>query len=258
MTIASSLIAQFKGQSPVAWNTALNASDTTPQEVIGSIRWDVAHPYFGVRGFKYVRFDAATTAGDVCTKVADVTITNISAGTTTSITTSGLTADIHVGGILYCTDDAGGAGAAPEGEQGIIVANTATSVQIRPEDAFSVSPAANDDFSIVKTWAVGDAAAGDLAVNVQGVAMADQAQYSWGWVQFLGLHPQVLVVAAGTAVTINKSLIAGNGGLLTNGSSSADSLLVGFLRQSVASDQVVRKAMVDLYCGAAYKVGASA
>jgi len=259
MTISSTLINKFKGYVSVGWNTALDSSDTEAKEVLGLVRYDF-HPVFGLRGFKYVRFDQSggNTAGELVAQVANVAISNITAGTTTSITTSGLTADIHVGGLLVCTDDAGGAGAAPEGEAGVIVANTATVVQIDPDSPFSAAPASNDDFVIVKPWATGDAVAGDVAVNVQGVAMADQAQYDYGWVQFLGLHPKVSCIAAGTALTTAKSLIMANGGLVTNGNSSAAELRVGYLEAAVASDQVARYALVNLFCGEAFKLGASA
>ena len=124
------------------WSTTLDSSDPVAKERVGAVRYTTDEKW-GLRGFKYVRFDQSggMTTGQLASQVANVAIANITAGTTTSITTSGLTANILVGGILVCTDDAGGAGAAPEGEKAIIAANSATVVEIDSDDAFSVAPA---------------------------------------------------------------------------------------------------------------------
>lgn len=256
MTIqASKLIASNVG-TPVMWRTSLDATHSTPQEVLGSIREDV-HPYFGRRRFEYVRFDASTVQGTFLSQVANVAVNNITSGTTTTITTSGLTADIHVGGLLNCLDDAGGAGAAPEGETGVIVANTATLVTIDTNDAFSVSPAVNDDFVIIKPWAVTTSAAGDFAYAVKGVAMADQTQYYYGWVQFYGINPYVRAVAAGTTLPTGESLIVANSGLITDGAGAAVDLRVGRIMHQLTTDTVARRAIVDLFCGSAFKMAGS-
>lgn len=240
------------------WNSKLDASDTTPKDERGAVRWTY-DPVFGIRGFEYVRFDQSGGAdkGQIVTYRGLVAINNITSGTTTSITTSGLTADILAGGILRCLDDAGGAGAAPEGEQALIVSNSTTLVTIDSNDAFSAAPAANDDFTVEIPWAVIDSAAGDTSALVAGVAMADQDQYDYGWVQFAGLHPEVNCVAAGTAVTAAKSLIADTN-VVTNGSSSVVSLLIGYTKTGISSDTVLRKLPVYLNCGAALRLGASA
>ena len=124
--------------------------------------------------FVYARCDQSggCAAGQLQSYVANTAINNITSGTTTSITTSGLTADLLVDGILYCIDDAGGAGAAPEGEKGRVVENTTTVVTIDSDDAFSAAPAANDDFQVHLPFAVDDSADGDFAHQVAGVAMA--------------------------------------------------------------------------------------
>lgn len=239
------------------WNTALNSTSETALETPGAVR-EHNHPVLGFGKFKYVRFLAAASEGDLCTFKDPVAISNITAGTTSSITTSGLTADLYVGALLRCTDDAGAAGAAPEGEIGVIASNTATVVTLDAKyGTFSASPAVNDDFQIIIPFGVVDAAAGDVAANVAGVAMADQVINYWGWVQFQGLNPKVNVIAAGTAVTAKKSVIAGTN-VVTDGSTSAAELRVGFAVHGVSSDTVARYAMVDLCCGPAFKLGASA
>lgn len=243
----------------LAHQTKLSSSSSTPLELPGLVRY-THDRIFGLRGFKYVRFDQSggVTRGQVQSKLANVAITNIDSGTTTSITkAAAFTADKLIGGILVCTDDAGGAGAAPEGESALIVANTASVITIDTNDAFTVAPAVNDDFAVVLPWAVDDAADGDAAGIVQGVAMADQDQYDWGWVQFYGINPDVDAVAAGTALIVDESVVAG-AALVNDGAGDAADLRIGRLLVGLTSDTVRRKAVVDLFCGEAFKLGLSA
>ncbi len=258
MTIAASTISQQYANKRMGWATLLDEVGSTPKEVKGCVRWD-QHPQFGLRGFQYVRFDQSggATAGQLQSYIAVKAINNITAGTTTSITTSGLTADIYVDGLLVCLDDAGGAGAAPEGESGIVVANTATLVTIATADAFSVAPAVNDDFVIYLPWAVDDSADGDAAHMVAGVVMGAPDQYDYGWVQFFGVHPGVDAVAAGTALVINESVVA-DAAVVNDGAADAAELRIGALKCALTSDTVARKAVVDLFCGQAFKLGTSA
>lgn len=242
----------------LAHRTTLDSSSAEALELPGVIRY-THDPRFGWRGFKYVRFDQSggCTRGQLQSKRANIAITNITAGTTTSVTLAGQTADIYVGGILTCIDDAGGAGAAPEGESGIIVANTTSVITIDENDAFSAAPAANDDFVVILPWAVVDSADGDAAGIVQGVAMADHDQYDWGWIQFLGINPDCDAIAAGTALAVNESVVA-DAAVVNDGAADAVDLRIGRLLVQLSSDTVARKAVVDLYCGEAFKMGLSA
>lgn len=257
MTLLASKITTPNVATPVIWNTGLDSSSSMALELVGAIREDY-HPIFGPRRFEYVRFDQSGGAdlGQIVSSRANVAINNITAGTTTTITTSALTANDLVGGLLRCIDDAGAAGAAPEGESGVIVANTATLVTIASDDAFSAAAAVNDDFIVILPGSVIDSAAGDVSVNVRGVVMAAQDQYDYGWIQFKGLHPAVNAVAAGTTVTVGKSLIVDTN-VVTNGSSSALTLLVGFARSTLTTDTVLRTMAVEMFCGRAYSLGAS-
>lgn len=242
----------------LAHQTTLDSSETSAKELPGLVRY-THDAKFGLRGFKYVRFDQSggATRGQLQSKRANIAISNILSGTTTSITTAGLTADILVGGILTCIDDAGGAGAAPEGESAIITANTTTLVSIDPNDAFSVAPAVNDDFQVILPWAVVDSADGDSAAIVQGVAMANQDQYDWGWVQFYGINPDCDAIAAGTALIVYESVVAG-AALVNDGAGDAADLRIGQLLVGLSSDTVARKAVVKLFCGEAFPLGLSA
>ena len=257
MTISATAKLNLGGTNQQSWATGLDSSSPTALEKLGAIREDLTSE-LGLRKFQYVRFDQSggATADQPTAYRANLAIANIVSGTTTVITTTGLVADSLVGGYLVCTDDAGAAGAAPEGEVGLIVANTATTVTIATSDAFSVAPAANDDFVVVLPFAVEDTAAGDEVGQVSGVSMVDQDQFDFGWVQFVGIHTSVDIVAAGTALPSDESLIAGIN-LLTDGAGAENELLIGYLMAAVASDQVIRKAMVNLFCGAAWKLGAT-
>ncbi|MGE0630961.1 MAG: hypothetical protein AB7O96_01030 [Pseudobdellovibrionaceae bacterium] len=240
------------------WNTALNASDTTPKEPKGAVRWTY-DPVLGYRGFQYVRFDQSggATKDNICSYRGLVSVTASGTGTTTSVVTTGLTADILADGIIVCLDDAGAAGAAPEGENARIASNTTTQINLDANDAFTAATASSDTFRVHLPFAVIDAASGDTAAAVAGVVMATQAQYSWGWVQFAGFHPTVAAVAAGTTITANRDLIASTN-VVTNGSTSAVELRVGYTPFQLTTDTVVRKIGMYLNCGFAKKVAASA
>lgn len=255
MTLQTSKLTKSNVANQVSWNTTLDASDSTPKEMLGAIREDYS-PFFGPRKFEYVRFHVATNAGVPCSYLVPVSVANITSGTTTSLVTSGLTADIYKGGILRCTDDAGAAGAAPEGESAIIIDNTTTTITVDSNDAFSAALAANDDFHIVLRFAVVAAASGDTNAKVAGVAMATHAQYNYGWVQFYGQHPSVAAVAAGTGITADKAVIASTA-VVTVGSTSAAELRIGYTPTGLTSDTVLRTVLVDLFCGRAFPFGAS-
>ena len=55
------------------------------------------------------------------------------------------------------------AGAAPEGESGIVSANTATVMSFEADYPFSVALAANDDLELIANWQTTDCADGDFA-----------------------------------------------------------------------------------------------
>jgi hypothetical protein len=258
MTIANAKVILSQNPTRFSWGPDLDSSSATPLTTRGAIRWDF-NPHFGYRRFQYLRCDQAggCTAGQLQSYRANATITNISGShTTTTITTSGLTASEYVGGILFCHDDAGGAGAGPEGESGMITANSTTVITIDDDDAFSAAPANNDDFTVVLPWAVDDSADGDEVGNVAGVAMAAHDQYDWGWFQCEGIHPTCDIIAAGTALPVGESLVA-DAALLTDGAGDGIDLRVGKLKVPIASDQVVRTAVVDLFCGAALRISNS-
>jgi hypothetical protein len=254
MTIDSNIATRGPNAVVMIASAPLNSSSATPLAPRGTIYLD-QHPTYGYRAFQYLRCDQAggCTAGQLQSFIAVTAVNNITSGTTTSVTTAGLTADILEGGILYCLDDDGAAGAAPEGEKGRIINNTATVITIHPDDAFSVAPAANDDFQVILPWAVDDSADGDFAAQVAGVAMAAHDQYDYGWFQFSGIHPNVVAVAAGTTIPIDEGVVADTA-TVNDGAGDNNDLHVGVSKHQLSTDTVARTITVDLFCGAARKV----
>lgn len=258
MTIEVAKLYKESAVNRAGWSTTLDASDSTPKEGKGVVRWTY-DAVFGYRGFQYVRFDQSggATKDNICSYRGNVSVAATGAGSTTTVVAAGLTSDILVDGIINCLKDAGGAGAAPEGETGRIVKNSTTLITIDPNDAFSAATATSDTFRVHLPWAVVDAASGDTSAVVSGVVMANQTQYYWGWVQFFGFHPTVAAVAAGTTITGSRDLIASTN-VVTNGSTSAIELRIGYAPFQLTTDTVLRKIAMYLNCGFAKKVGASA
>jgi hypothetical protein len=190
--------------------SGLNADDLEPQYRPGGISF--VNDAFGFRIFKYCQNNngAAVAVGELMSRPADVAITNIDSGTTTSVTeATGFTANFGVGGLLYIDDNDDSAGAAPEGEVGVVIAVTANTVTIDADRPFTVAPAANDEARLVYTHHFEDSADGDLAKDVQGVVMATGGVTNlyYGWLQCYGYHPAVIHSAE--AVVANASLEAG-------------------------------------------------
>lgn len=216
--------------------TDLAANHETAQETPG-IERTVMTP-FGPSSWRYGKAtqSGGVTRGELTKFKANVSIDNITSGTTTTIVTTGLTANAHDGDILVCFDDNGGAGAAPEGEASPIVSNTTTTVYLDPNNPFSAAPAANDDFRVVSFSKNIDSAAGDEIADLFGIAGATITENYWGWFCFDGVCPYALVRAS-TALTASKALIA-HTARLDISSSSDHSVLVGITlgKLAVASD----------------------
>lgn len=174
-----------------------NRDDSTPYMRPGTIAWVV--DAFGPRIVKYVRNVNGSTilksefmayASDGA-NVKTTTITNITAGSTTSATTSSLTANRHDGMIAYVLDNDDSAGAAPEGESSIVASNTATLIKMEPDYAYSVALAANDDLELISTYQVEDAADGDEAWTCAGVVLGADGitNLNYGWIHVEGICP---------------------------------------------------------------------
>lgn len=198
-----------------------------------------------------VRYGRATqsggvTRGELTKYKANVSIDNITSGSTTTIVTTGLTANAHDGDILVCFDYNASAGGAPEGEAVPIIKNTTTTVYVDPNNPFSVAAAVNDDFRVVSFSKNIDSAAGDERVDLFGIAAATLTADYWGWFFCAGICPYALVRAS-TALTASKALIA-HTARVSISSTSAQELLIGTAlgKLAVASDLVNDVCAVEL------------
>src|SRR3990167_3097862 len=190
--------------------TGLGTSDiqdgfsTTPQSRPGTIAFVV--DAYGPKILKYVKNISNSTMavaehvgydGDGA-NVITTTISNISAGSTTSATTTGLTADDHIGKICFVLDNADAAGTAPEGEMGVVADNSTTVITMDRDYPFSVALAANDDLELITTYQVVDTAASDEAWTCTGIVAAQDGilDNAYGWVVQHGLTPALTIANA--------------------------------------------------------------
>jgi hypothetical protein len=220
---------------------ALLESSVTPRYPTGGLSF--FQDDFGLRVARYLKNMSGSQQGkgELASRVASVTITNASSGSTTHLVTSSLTANVHVGKILVCTDDAGAAGAAPEGEVGIVVANSTTRVDIDSRRPFSAAVAVNDDFVIYGTYQVIDAADGDLAVNVRGISLCDVEDGEFAFYQQYGMIPDAKHKAS-TAVSAATQLVADAATVGPFGSDNQE-YHVGWSPLGIAVDNATAKAL---------------
>ena len=241
--LASSVTSGSVGGAHQAWQTQLDSSSASPLEQLGALRLDW-HPIFGHRKFKYVKFTESVGVGEPVRYQAPVALT-ATAGSTTTVTVAIASVGLYDGYTLSVFDDAGAAGAAPEGQVARIKHNTTTGLEIEAEDAFSVAVAVNDVVHVSAPWAVARTAGGEIASLVAGVATADQAAADYGWVQTSGGYPSALAVAAGTALVEGAAVVAG-ARLVTELGAGALNLIIGSARHGLQSDTVLRTAFIDL------------
>lgn len=205
----------------------VDANDLTPRMQQG--QYTILIDRFGVRYLRYMHnalaSSAATVAGGLYTRAAITAIASTAAGsTTTTVVTTGLTASAHVGKLAYVKTDAT-PGAAPEGETGVITANSATLVTIDSRRPFSAAVVTASAVDIYPLYEFINSAANDLNHNVFGVALSVITNGNWGLLQCQGYCPDVKCLSS-AVITINKGLIA-HTAQVTVSSTSAVSLLVG-------------------------------
>lgn len=155
-------------------------------------------------------------------------------GSTSTIEdTAAFVADEQVWNFVYILDDAGAAGAAPEGEGGMILINTVDALTIqtpRASGVFSTAVAVGDTYMIGSTCQVIASAIGDSRSEISGVTMAASlADNYWGWVCLrTGAEGYVFaLVQAATAIAAGDSLIAHTGRLTISSGPSDHFLSVG-------------------------------
>lgn len=231
-----------------------NSSSTTPLDRPGTIKFLV--DAFGYKVIRYVKnkSGSAVAIGELLAKPADVSVSTISAGsTTTSVVTTGLTASAHNGKIFYVLDNADSAGAAPEGETAIVASNTAALITLDAARPLGTSLAASDTGVLISTWQAEDAADGDTNDLVLGVVMGTDgfADEAYGWVQMEGVCPRANITT--DAQTLRDTLVAAAAALGPDGSDESQ-LWCGFCLGTVTSDQVAliapaQMTLFSMVCG---------
>lgn len=220
--------------------SSLEADDATPGYRKGGITVVTSDAGTAIYQYNRNQSGSAQTQGELAKKVVDVTVSNITSGTTTGFTKSAsLTADIHVGRWLYVDDNDDSAGAAPETESAPIVSNTADVCVTDSDYPFSAALAANDDIRIFTSgWHVIDAADGDLAKECVGVVVpsAGISSTNYGWYQIYGLNPKTKFKASSAVVT-NEPVVADAACVGPYGSDAVQ-LWVGFAKGTHAADTV--------------------
>ena len=239
--------------------------DTTQKEELGALRREIDSVY-GERLFRYVHNHSGGTLNvDSLVSWEGLlgVVTNNGTGTTYATRASGsfVTDKVKAGSIIVVVDDAGAAGAAPEGEFSIITKVAALRVDFSP--ALSAALANTDTVNFIRPYRIIAAADGHHIGKVGGIPMASLTDDTFGWIQVRGIYPSALIVAAGTAQAALTPLTAGAGLLdvadlvgadTTTATFSLANILadlagvVGYSIQAASSDTVRRKIVVRLIC----------
>lgn len=227
----------------------LHEDASAPSHRPGSISFIV--DAYGPRILKYVRSvrTATSAMGELVELAADganvatTSIANITAGSTTSATSSSLTAGRHRGMIAYVLDNADSAGAAPEGEVSFVANNSTTVITMEPDYPFSVALAVNDDIELVATYQVETTAANDVAWTCVGWVCGKDgiSANNYGWVVQEG---NVVATATAANITEGSAVKAGvNGAVAVIGANEAN-LSVGKALAAMTNDSVSVKTIV--------------
>lgn len=217
------------------------------------------------RRFRYIQnISGGTLNKDSLVMADDLIVATVTATTNTDATklvrASGnfITDGIKAGDLAYVLDDAGGAGAAPEGEFGVVLRVEALTITL--QTALTAAVTASDTVNFLRPWTIKASATGQAgAGRLVGIPMANIATGSYGWIQVSGYYPTADIVAAGTAIVTGSPLYAGTGLLtpvapvITEGTPNV--IIAGTNYRAVAeachavtTDTVRRKALVYL-CG---------
>jgi len=241
------------------FKSKLTDFSTTDDEGLGTEREEFDN-ILGLRRYRWIRNvkGSAFAAGESTSwekrMAAPVSVTAVNAGdpplstTSISVAPATFTARTLAGLYFRVHNDAGGAGAAPEGEVHRIKTNTAQTITLPDDDPLTTSIGAADTFVIFRPWYVIASADADTRPEWAGVSMSAIPDQSYGWIQCAGIHTQVLVVAAGTAVA-QGDLMKPGAGILVTGADNADNAecVATCLANGLQSGTVLRKALMMLF-----------
>jgi hypothetical protein len=234
------------------FGTALSDSTTTDVEGIGQTRIE-SDPVLGDRHYRWVRNGSGGSLAVNSLAGIELGLAAVTAGANTDATkivrgSSVWVANAYNGYWVRVLDDAGAAGAAPEGEVAKIANNSTTILTLTA--ALSAAVTTTDTFQIFRPWHIIAAADAMVASEVAGVLMGTIADGSYGWVQFRGFNLNALVVAAGTTLAAGAGLKAGVGVLIAAADNADNGEVVGTSIFAVTTDTVLRTAPVYLSLGA--------
>ena len=263
---------------PVQWRTALDETveaakyfarmgsgeePFTPP--LGSLRWENAIMGGGVYKdivvdgqalFMWVWNNSGSDIGVGVPMVrrADTSVTVVT-GDVNYLTCTGLTANNEYGALIQILDDAGAAGAAPEGSWAKVIKNIATRIDFQPDVAAAL--AVGDTAQLIYDSHVLAAGSGAKLCDFRGVPVASAGIPNgyMGWACIQAQAVKCLCVAAGTAITTHEGLIAATA-LFTNGSTSAQEVTLAYALSSLTTDTVSRYLMCALNPNFAYAASA--
>lgn len=186
----------------VSFQDVLQTS-TTPVVELGTV---AATP--DGREFVYVKANSALAKGSVAVPVAQTAVDTVSSSTNAygqivyiTEASAGWTPGAFVDGWVIVDDGTG------VGQAGKIMGNTADTLQLYPEYAFTTALSVVDsDITINRPYVVEKSAVTDKAQQAKGVAQVAFAASDYGYVQKFGPG----VVLAGEALTIDLSFVTGD------------------------------------------------
>jgi len=200
------------------------------------------------------RNGSTVVQGELMSKLGDATgrtsAGTITAGSTTSATTSGLTADDHEGAIFWVLDNNDSAGAAPENEVSIVDANSATLITLAADYPLTTAIAASDTADLQAVYAFADAAADDEAIGCLGIVIATDGiqDNNFGFLQEAGVNSKTLMLAS-TGMTRGNKFIAAAARVTTAGAASPTEDIIGESMVTLTSDSVSDMLVSQLACG---------
>lgn len=224
----------------------IHSNESTPQMAPGSLA--ILHDAFGYRFLQYCRIFATVGQGACVSRWGGVNgstaVTGITSGTTTTaVKAASWTADTQNGAIFYVSDDAGAAGAAPEGEISIVAKTATGQLTLEPDLPLSAAIASNDAVRTISNWQGEASADGDLNITVLGVVAGRDGITSgnYGWVVREGFAKAKVELS----ITVDTPGVAHTGTIGPFGSDGQE-LHICTVLGVVAADQVALTAPVRL------------
>lgn len=229
--------------------TQVTEKSTINLEGLGSVRVEV-DALLGERVYKWVRNKSGGTLA--IDSVAGWELRSeaaITAGANTDpkkiVRSAGTWVNGELNGFyVRVLDDAGAAGAAPEGESGRVLSNDTTTITL--VDALTAPVTTSDTFEILRPWHIIASADAMVAQEVAGVLMVALLDGDYGWVQCRGFHPSVNCVAAGTTLAAAAAVKAAAGIVVVAADNADNGEIIGANVLQVTTDTVRRKAFVWL------------